>query len=91
MATAVVSGEVALLLERHRSNTPDQVKAIMMAPAGVWTVLRRTPPAGSFGAGVSDAYLAVNSGRAARPITVTAADRRGQHRLYAAIYGQPLS
>jgi len=92
MATAVVSGEVALLLERQPGLTPDQVKAVMMGTSRPFGQSSgSTPPAGSFGVGVSDAYLAVNSGlrgsgnhghRPADPAAST---------MYAAIYGQPLS
>jgi serine protease AprX len=91
MATAVVSGEVALLLERHPEYTPDQVKAVMMGTSRPFgQTSGSTPPQGSFGAGVSDAYLAVNSGprgsanRGLRPADAAATS------LYAAVYGQPL-
>ena len=92
MATAVVSGEVALLLERQPGLTPDQVKAVMMGTSRPFGQSSgSTPPAGSFGAGVSDAYAAVNSGsrglanRGKRPADPAAST------LYPAIYGQPLS
>jgi serine protease AprX len=91
MATAVASGEVALLLERHPELTPDQVKAVLMGTSRPFgQTSGSTPPQGSFGAGVSDAYLAVTSGprgsanRGLRPADATAGS------LYSAIYGQPL-
>ncbi len=92
MATAVISGEVALLLERHPELTPDQVKAVLMGTSRPFgQTSGSTPPNGSIGAGLGDAYAAVNSGprgsanRGRRPADATASS------LYAALYGQPLS
>jgi serine protease AprX len=92
MATAVVSGEVALLLERQPGLTPDQVKAVLMGTTRQFGQSSgSTPPPGSIGAGLSDAYAAVNSGsrgpanRGRRPADPAATS------LYPAVYGQPLS
>jgi serine protease AprX len=91
MATAVVSGEVALLLERQPGLTPDQVKAVLTGTSRPFgQTSGSAPPAGSVGAGLADAYAAVNSGsrgpanRGLRPADAAASS------IYAAIYGQPL-
>jgi serine protease AprX len=88
MSTAVVSGTVALLLQRQPSLTPDQVKAVLM---GTTRPFGQSPaPQGTIGAGLIDAYNAVNSGakgvanRGLRPADLTAST------LYPALYGQPL-
>jgi serine protease AprX len=65
-ATAVVSGEVALLLSARPSLTPDQVKAILMATADPLTA----NPSPVMGAGVTDLPAALT---AAVPATATAA------------------
>ena len=54
-ATAVVSGEVALLLQARPSLTPDQVKALLMATAR--PLARHPQPA--MGAGVTDVEAAL--------------------------------
>src|SRR3954447_10418594 len=65
-ATAVVSGEVALLLSARPSLTPDQVKAILMATADPLT----SRPSPAMGAGVTDLPAALT---AAVPSTAAAA------------------
>src|SRR5207302_5829935 len=71
MATAVVSGAAALLLERQPNLTPDQVKAIL-----VGTTQRYGQDSGkglpnpiAGGSGLLDAYAAVNAAPAAAPST----------------------
>jgi len=71
MATAVVSGAAALLLERQPRLTPDQVKAIL-----VGTTQRYGQDSGkglpnpiAGGSGLLDAYAAVNAAPAAAPST----------------------
>ena len=65
-ATAVVSGEVALLLSARPSLTPDQVKAILMSTADPLTA----DPDPAMGAGVTDLPAALT---AAVPSTTVAA------------------
>jgi serine protease AprX len=92
MATAVVSGAVALLLEAHPNLTPNQVKAVLKGTARPFGQTSGTAPnAAAIGAGLVDAYSAVGAG------TPTAANH-GNHpadaasrSLYPALYGQPLS
>jgi serine protease AprX len=92
MATAVVSGVVALLLEQHPSLDPDEVKAVLTGtsrPFGQSSGVAATPA--SIGAGLVDAYAAVSSGargRANRNLRPADAAARS---LYPAVYGQPLS
>ena len=66
-ATAVVSGEVALLLSARPSLTPDQVKAILMSTADPLTA----SPDPAMGAGVTDLPAALT---AAVPSTTAAAE-----------------
>jgi serine protease AprX len=66
-STAVVSGAVALLLERQPNLDPDQVKNILRSTTQAFGQSAPSPPAGSIGAGLIDAYRATNataSGRA---------------------------
>jgi serine protease AprX len=91
MATAVISGEVALLLQRQPRLTPDQVKAVLTGTSREFgQTSGSTPPRGAIGAGLADAYGALNSGprgsanRGSRPADGAASS------LYAALYGQPL-
>ena len=65
-ATAVVSGEVALLLSARPSLTPDQVKAVLMSTADPLTA----NPDPAMGAGVTDLPAALT---AAVPATAAAA------------------
>ena len=92
MATAVVSGAVALLLEQQPTLTPDQVKAIIKGttrPFG--QASGSTPSAATIGSGLVDAYAALTSGlrgsanRGQRPSDGTA------RTLFPALYGQPLT
>jgi serine protease AprX len=92
MATAVVSGVVALVLERQPTLKPDQVKAILTGTArsfGQSSGVRANSAA--IGAGLVDAYAAVTAG--SRGLA-----NRGNHpadptsrSLYPAVRGQPLT
>src|SRR5579859_711845 len=87
MATAVVSGAAALILERQPGLTPDQVKQILVGTTQPFGL--SAPPAGA-GAGLLDAYAATNSatrGSANRGLETANGLSRT---LYAALYGQPL-
>jgi serine protease AprX len=87
MATAVVSGAAALLLERQPGLSPDQVKKILVASVQPFGQTSVSPGAG---AGLLDAYAATNSpsrsyaNRGLRPADGLA------RTLYTALYGQPL-
>jgi serine protease AprX len=92
MATAVVSGVVALLLQQQPTLTPDQVKAVLTGTARPFGQASGAPPIpASIGAGMVDANSAVASGirtranRGNRPADPTA------RTLYPALYGQPLT
>jgi len=88
MATAVVSGAAALILERLPGLTPDQVKQILVA--GVQPFGPTATPPGA-GAGLLDAYAATNSsnrGSANRGLRPADGATRT---LYNAAYGQPLA
>jgi serine protease AprX len=92
MATAVVSGAVALLLEQQPALTPDQVKAIVKGTTQPFGQASGTAPNPSaIGSGLIDAYAALGSGargpanRGQRPSDGTARS------LYPALYGQPLT
>jgi serine protease AprX len=91
MATAVVSGAVALLLQRQPGLAPDQVKAILTGTAAPFGQTSGTPTnAAQIGSGLVDAYAAAASGsrgsanRGLRPADAAA------RTLYPALYGQPL-
>jgi serine protease AprX len=86
-----VSGTVALLLERQPGLKPDQVKAVLTGTSRPFGQTSGSSPSpATIGAGLSDAYLAVNSGprgssnRGLRPADAAAST------LYPAIYGQPV-
>jgi serine protease AprX len=92
MATAVVSGVVALLLQQQPSLTPDQVKAVLTGtarPFGQASGVSANPAAS--GSGSIDAYAAVMGSRRApanrhqRPADAAARS------LFPALYGQPLT
>ncbi|HEY3080571.1 MAG TPA: S8 family peptidase [Chloroflexota bacterium] len=86
MATPVVAGAVALLLQRQPGLTPDQVKALLTGTARTY---------GSSDAGAADGRGLLDA-RAALHSTPSAANRgirpaNGLARaLYPALYGQPL-
>ena len=91
MSTGVVSGLVALLLERQPNLDPDQVKKVVMSTTQPFGQNAPAPPAGSIGAGLTDAYHATfgtPSGRAnggqrqANGLAMT---------LYPMLYGKPLT
>jgi subtilisin family serine protease len=91
MATAVVSGAAALLLEHQPGLTPDQVKAILTATTQPFGQSASPPPAGSDGTGLLDAYAATNSpSRGAANQGLRPADGLART-LYPIIYGQPLA
>jgi serine protease AprX len=92
MSTGVVSGTVALLLQRQPGLTPDQVKAVLKGtavPFGQASGSTSNPAA--VGAGLVDAYGAVMSGvrgaanRGNRPTDVSA------RAFYPALYGRSLT
>jgi serine protease AprX len=88
MATAVVSGVVALMLERQPTLKPDQVKQIVVNTAQRFGLSTMSAAAG---AGLLDAYAATNSGlRGAANQGLRAADGLART-LYATLYGQPLA
>ncbi len=59
MSTAVVSGAVALMLERNPNLTPNQVKKILTSTTHL--VVQPTRPPAAEGAGLLDAYAATKS------------------------------
>jgi serine protease AprX len=92
MATAIISGEVALLLQQQPGLTPDNVKAVLTSTSRPFGQTSGTPaPATAIGAGMGDAYAAVTSSprspanRGLRPADATARN------LYPVVYGQPLT
>jgi len=88
MATAVVSGAAALLLERQPNLTPDQVKKILVSVVQPFGQAGLPPGAG---AGLLDAYAATYSaprGAANRGLRPADSVARG---LYSGLYGQPLA
>src|SRR5438445_6561377 len=92
MATAVVSGVAALLLEQQPGLTPDQVKAILTGTARPFGQSSGSSPnPAAIGSGLTDALAAVTSvsrgraNRGHRPADPTA------RRLYPALRGQPLT
>ena len=92
MATAVVSGVAALLLEQQPGLTPDQVKAILTGTARPFGQSSGSSPnPAAIGSGLTDAFGAVTSvsrgraNRGHRPADPTARS------LYPALRGQPLT
>ena len=92
MATAVVSGVAALVLERQPLLKPDQVKAILTGTARPFGQTSGVSPnRAAIGAGLVDAFGASGSGshgfanRGNHPADPTSRS------LYAALYGKPLS
>jgi len=91
MATGVVSGAVALLLEHQPQLKPDQVKAILQGTTQPFGQKTAPAPLGSTGTGLLNAYSATNSSlrtfanQGLRP--ADGLDRT----LYPIVYGQPLA
>jgi serine protease AprX len=92
MATGVVSGVVALLLEAHPEATPDQVKAVLSRTArGFGQRSGLLVPNPSAGMGISDAHAAVGGLLpVVAPRGLRLADAAAQA-LYPVLYGQPLN
>jgi len=92
MATGVVSGIAALLLEQQPGLTPDQVKAVLTGTSRSFGQSSGvTPNPAAIGAGSVDAYSAVTSGpRAAAKVGHRPADAFARS-MYPALYGQPLT
>jgi subtilisin family serine protease len=96
MATAVVSGAAALLLERQPALKPDQVKQTLTRTSQSFGQSTSTAGAGSgqsagAGAGLLDAYAAATSlPRGSANAGLRVADGAARM-LYASLYGQPLA
>ena len=92
MATGVVSGLAALLLEAHPTLTPAQVKAILMgtaAPFGQSTGL--TVPNPAVGRGITDAQASIASAAASSAnVRLRLADPAANS-VYQLLYGLPLA
>jgi serine protease AprX len=90
MSTPIVSGAVALLLERNPSLNPNQVKQILMKTTQPFGQNATPPPAGAAGTGLLNCYTAYNSP------TLGSADQGlrfadgGARLVYSLIYGGPL-
>jgi serine protease AprX len=91
MAAPIVSGAVALMLERYPTLTPDQVKKILVSSAQRFGQLTTSPPAGAAGAGLLDAYAATNTGLRASANGGLRLSDGAARTLYSALYGQPLT
>jgi subtilisin family serine protease len=91
MATGVVSGAVALLLEHQPQLKPDQVKAILKASTRPFGQTASPPPPNSTGTGLLDAFNATNSSlRSFANQGLRPADGLDRT-LYPILYGQPLA
>ncbi len=91
MATAIVSGAVALLLERQPDLNPDQVKAILASTTQPFGQSASSPPLGSVGTGLLDTYAAASSPvRGVANQGLRPADGLARA-LYPILYGQPLA
>jgi serine protease AprX len=86
MAAPVVSGVVALLLQKNPDLTPDQVKYILTKTAPNFPGSRDT-----VGAGVIDAYAALTSKRMGVANKGIRPSDSFARQMYDLIYGQPLS
>jgi len=101
MATGVVSGAAALLLERAPSLTPDQVKALLVGTTQSygWDSGQALPDPIADGSGLLNAYAAVNAAPAPTPVPgeALACDNRAlrpadgfARALFPVLYGSPL-
>jgi serine protease AprX len=92
MATAVVSGVAALLLEQQPGLNPDQVKAILTGTARPFGQSSGSSPnPAAIGSGLADAYGAVTSGARGRANRGRRPSDPTSRSLYPALYGQPLT
>jgi serine protease AprX len=90
MATAVVSGAVALILEHQPNLAPDQVKRMLVANTQAFGQSAVPPPPTASGAGLLDAYATTNSPvMGSANLGLRPADGLTRT-LYPIIYGQPL-
>jgi serine protease AprX len=90
MATAIVSGAVALVFQRRSDLSPDQVKRALTTSAQRFGRAAPAPPPGAAGAGLLDANRSL-SGRAGATFSQGQRPADGLLRaLYPALYGQPL-
>ncbi len=90
MSTGIVTGAVALLLERYPNLTPDQVKQILVTSTQPFGQNASPPPAGAAGSGLLNCYTAYNStNRASADRGLRLADG-GARLVYPLIYGGPL-
>jgi serine protease AprX len=91
MSTAVVSGVVALLLQRQPGLTPDQVKAILKGTARPFgQTSGATPNSAAIGGGLVDAYAAVTSGIRPPANRGNRVSDTAARTLYAALYRHPV-
>lgn len=86
MAAPVVSGVVALLLQKNPDLTPDQVKYILTRTASNFSGSRDT-----VGAGVVDAYAVLTSNKMGVANKGIRPSDSFARQMYDLIYGQPLS
>ena len=89
MSTGIVTGAVALLLERSPNLTPDQVKQIIVSTTQRFGQNASPSPAGAAGSGLLNCYTAYNSptlGPANRGLRL---GDGGARLLYPLLYGGP--
>ena len=93
MSAAVVSGAVALMLERHPSLRPDQVKAALSATTQSYgqTSSSVLPDQAADGAGLISVYSAATSSSAGTANVGLRPSDPFARALYPMLYGQPLT